>query len=75
MHAVLGAADAMGEPVVELLGDPGYYGRFGFRLAAEYGITPPVEEWAPHFQARTLDAWTPALRGRFAYAEPFSRLN
>src|ERR1700754_2287485 len=39
--AVLGAADALGEPLVALLGDPGYYQRFGFRLSSEYAITPP----------------------------------
>jgi putative acetyltransferase len=73
MHAVLGAADALDEPAVVLLGDPAYYARFGFRPAAEYGITPPQPDWAPHFQVRTLHAWTPELRGRFAYAEPFER--
>ena len=73
VHTLLGAADACDEPVVVLLGDPAYYGRFGFRLAAEYGIEPPVPAWAPHFQARTLTAYRPALRGRFAYAEPFDR--
>ena len=72
MHAVLGAADALGEPVVVLLGDPAYYGRFGFRLAAAYGITPPVAGWAPHFQARVLAAWRPGSGGPFAYAEPFT---
>ncbi len=40
MHAVLGAADALGEPLVVLLGSTRYYPRFGFRLASEYGITP-----------------------------------
>ena len=74
VHAVLGAADALDEPLVVLLGDPGYYSRFGFRLADRYGITPPVPEWRPHFQARTLSTFTPALRGRFAYAEPFDRV-
>ena len=74
VHAVLGAADALDEPVVVLLGEPAYYGRFGFRLAAEYGIAPPQRGWAPYFQARTLHAWTPALRGSFAYAEPFERV-
>ena len=74
VHTVLGAADALDEPLVVLLGDPKYYSRFGFRLAAEYGITPPVAEWAPHFQARPLSAYTPALRGAFRYAEPFDRL-
>lgn len=74
MHAVLGAADALDEPLVVLLGDPAYYSRFGFRLAEEYGITPPVAEWQQYFQARTLAAYDPALRGRFAYAEAFDRV-
>jgi putative acetyltransferase len=74
MHAVLGAADALDEPLVVLLGDPRYYARFGFRLAAEYGITPPVPAWRPYFQARTLTAFTPALYGTFTYAEPFNRV-
>jgi putative acetyltransferase len=73
MHAVLGAADALGEPLVVLLGSTGYYPRFGFRLAAEYGITPQRPEWAEHFQARALTAYDPAARGEFAYAEPFDR--
>ena len=74
VHAVLGAADALDEPLVVLLGSPGYYSRFGFRLASEYGITPPVTEWAPHFQARTLSTYHEGLRGAFRYAEPFDRL-
>ncbi|ONI83325.1 GNAT family N-acetyltransferase [Saccharothrix sp. ALI-22-I] len=74
MHTVLGAADALGEPLVVLLGDPAYYSRFGFRLASEYGITPPVADWAPYFQVRTLTAYTPALTGPFRYAAPFDRL-
>jgi putative acetyltransferase len=74
MHAVLGAADALDEPLVVLLGNPRYYSRFGFRLAEEYGITPPVPQWRPHFQARTLTAFTPALRGTFTYGEPFNRV-
>ncbi|MFD1146104.1 GNAT family N-acetyltransferase [Saccharothrix hoggarensis] len=74
VHAVLGAADALDEPVVVLLGDPAYYSRFGFRLASTFGITPPVADWEPHFQARALSAYTPALRGAFRYAEPFDRL-
>jgi putative acetyltransferase len=74
MHAVLGAADALGEPLVALLGSTGYYPRFGFRLAGEYGITPPQAEWTEHFQVRTLTAYDPAVRGEFAYSEPFDRL-
>ena len=74
MHAVLGAADALDEPLVVLLGDPRYYSRFGFRLAEEYDIMPPVPGWRPHFQARTLTTFTPALRGQFRYAQPFDRV-
>ena len=74
VHTVLGAADGLGEPLVVLLGDPAYYSRFGFRPAADLGITPPVPEWAPHFQARPLTAHTPALRGEFRYATPFTHL-
>jgi putative acetyltransferase len=74
MHAVLGAADALGEPLVALLGSTGYYQRFGFRLASEYGITPRPPEWVTHFQVRTLTAYDPAVRGEFGYPEPFDRL-
>ncbi|GAB2819880.1 N-acetyltransferase [Lentzea nigeriaca] len=71
MHAVLGAAEALGEPAVILLGSPDYYSRFGFRMAAEYGITPPVAEWEPYFQARVFRE---VAGGAFRYAEPFNRL-
>lgn len=74
MHAVLGAAEALDEPLVVLLGHTGYYPRFGFRPAVEYGITPPVAEWGAHFQARTLSAYRPSIRGAFAYAQPFDDL-
>jgi putative acetyltransferase len=74
MHAVLGAADALDEPLVALLGHPDYYPRFGFRPAGELGITPPVADWAPYFQARTLSAYQPDLRGAFRYARPFEEL-
>jgi putative acetyltransferase len=74
MHAVLGAADALDEPLVALLGSTTYYPRFGFRLASEYGITPRHPAWVEHFQVRTLTAYEPAVRGEFAYPEPFDRL-
>lgn len=73
MHAVLGAADAVGEPLVAVLGEPDYYGRYGFRAAAAYGIAPPDPQWGEYFQVRTLSAYRPGT-GTFAYAEPFNRL-
>lgn len=74
MHAVIGAADALDEPMIVLLGHQDYYPRFGFRPATELGIVPPDPAWGAHFQVRTLTAYTPSLRGEFRYAEPFSRL-
>ncbi|GED98260.1 GNAT family N-acetyltransferase [Gordonia crocea] len=74
MHAALAAAQAAGEAVVLLLGDPAYYARFGFGPAASLGISPDVAQWAgPHFQAHRLgDGTVPA--GVFRYAEPFYSL-
>ncbi|MEU4803595.1 N-acetyltransferase [Actinosynnema sp. NPDC023587] len=74
VHAVLGAADALGEPLVALLGDPAYYSRFGFRPAAGLGVDAPVPEWGAYFQVRALHAHRPNQRGAFRYAEPFERL-
>lgn len=73
MHAILGAADALGEPLVALLGDPAYYRRFGFELSTVYQITPPRSEWRPHFQVRVLTQYDPRMRGMFTYPEPFDR--
>jgi putative acetyltransferase len=70
MHAVLGAADALGEPAVVLLGDPGFYRRFGFVPAAPLGVMPPDPTWAEHLQIRTLDAWRPRT-GAFRYCSSF----
>jgi putative acetyltransferase len=74
VHTALGAADALGEPIVALLGSPAYYGRYGFRTATEYGIIPPDPAWGKYFQVRTLTAYDPTLRGEFTYAEPFDHV-
>lgn len=75
MHAVLAAADALDAPAVALLGDPGYYSRFGFVAGATLGVLPPVPEWVGHFQVRPLNAWDDSLRGIFRYAPAFDRLS
>ncbi|EFL26210.1 acetyltransferase, GNAT family protein [Streptomyces himastatinicus ATCC 53653] len=66
--------NAFAESLVALLGSPAYYGRFGFRPAAAYGITAPDPAWGDYFQARPLTAYQPTLKGPFAYAEPFDRV-
>lgn len=73
MHTILGAAEALNEPLVALLGDPGFYGRFGFRQSVRYGITAPNPEWEDHFQVRVLSGYR-SHPGTFRYAEPFRRL-
>ena len=71
MHAVIGAADALGEQAIVLLGHPTYYPRFGFEPAVDHGIEPP-EEWRRNvFMARRLEAWDATLRGTFRYAPAF----
>jgi putative acetyltransferase len=74
MHGVLGAADALDEPLVVLLGNPRYYGRFGFVAGSALGITAPEPAWGDDFQARPLAAYDPGLRGRFRYAAAFDGL-
>ncbi len=63
MHFALGAADAMGETVAGLLGDPAFYTRFGFAPAAAMDITGPDPSWGDYFQARApLFVFRPAWR-------------
>jgi len=72
MEALLTAADAVGVPMVILLGSPRYYGRFGFRPAQEFGVISPEPAWGEAFQGRALTAYTPAVKGPFQYAPAFS---
>ena len=72
VHSVLAVAEAAGETLVALLGEPAYYGRFGFRAAGELGVGAPEPRWGRHFQARWLAG--PRTGGTFRYADPFQRL-
>lgn len=74
MHAALGAADALDEPLVGLLGSLDYYPRFGFQPAERLGLAPDRAEWASHFQIRPLSAYDSQIVGEFHYAEPFYEL-
>lgn len=74
LHAVLAAAEATGEMLVGVLGDPAYYGRFGFVAATQFGVEPPDPAWGAHFQARVLSGNGTGVAGRFRYAPPFEAL-
>jgi putative acetyltransferase len=73
MHAVLGAADALGERLVGLVGEPAYYHRFGFVPAQSTGVTAPALSWGNYFQVRHLTQYA-GQTGRFRYAAPFDNL-
>lgn len=72
MYALIGAAQASGETLVGLLGEPGFYGRFGFVAAADLGVHAPEPGWGRYFQALALGDHVPT--GTFRYAAPFDRL-
>jgi len=74
MHASIGAADALAEPLIALLGSPDYYSRFGFVASTTVGVTAPDPAWGPAFQIRTLTMHRAEIRGRFAYAGPFDEM-
>ncbi len=73
MHAVLGAADALDESLVGLVGDPAYYRRFGFVPAESVRVSAPDASWGDYFQVRTLTQYD-GQTGHFRYAAPFGRL-
>ena len=65
MTEVLRRADDSGLPLVVLLGNPGYYGRFGFEPSGPLGITyRPVGPDNPHFMVRKLAAYDPVVPRR-----------
>jgi putative acetyltransferase len=74
MHAIVGAADAAGEPLIALLGDRRFYSRFGFTAASRLGIDAPDPDWGAHFQVRLLTNCPPSVTGAFQYAAPFASL-
>jgi len=72
VHALVAVAEAGDERLIALLGDPGYYGRFGFVRSTELDVEPPDPAWGEHFQVRLLTG--PPVSGTFRYAAPFDRV-
>ena len=69
MKDLLGRADALGWPMVLLLGNPGYYQRFGFEPSGPLGIYYlPVGKDDPHFQVRRLRRFDPSLAASSSFA-------
>ncbi|MFE6967675.1 GNAT family N-acetyltransferase [Agromyces sp. NPDC057679] len=70
VRETLRLATVRGEWVVALLGDPAYYGRFGFVPSTDLGIVAPEPAWGAYFQAARLDPGETPV-GTFRYAAPF----
>ena len=69
--AGLERAEAAGVGLVTVLGDPGYYGRFGFRAELAAGLAAP---WTgPAFQGLCFGGAAPP-EGKADYAEAFDAL-
>ncbi|MCB2053446.1 MAG: N-acetyltransferase [Geminicoccaceae bacterium] len=71
IEAAIAAARAAGEQSILLLGEPAFYGRFGFRVEAARGYACAYA--GPFLMALTLDPAAP-MRGRIDYPAPFSAL-
>ena len=69
MTELLDRVQRANEPLVVLLGLPGYYSRFGFEPAAPLGIAyPPVGSDNPHFMVRRFEGYDPSYRGAYVYS-------
>jgi putative acetyltransferase len=67
----LECADELEEPLVTVLGDPAYYGRFGFEPAHRFGIEPPAGMPVEAYSVKPLSAYRPDMRGRVVYPPAF----
>jgi putative acetyltransferase len=77
VHAALRAAASAGEPLVVLEGSPAYYGRLGFRHAADHGIRLDLPDWVPSEAAQVflLPDYDPCLQGRIEYPAAIAALS
>ncbi|MCB1379869.1 MAG: N-acetyltransferase [Alphaproteobacteria bacterium] len=74
VHAGLEHMEASGAMLVLVLGDPAYYGRFGFEPAV--GMRPPYplpEEWRAAWQSISLGKDGPDLGGVLVVPAPWNR--
>lgn len=74
MNEAIRVADARGEPLILIEGNPRYYERFGFGRSDESGIDAPAGVDQQYFMVRRLEDYDPALRGRAVYSEAFLNL-
>ena len=74
VRAGLQRLEAAGASQVYVLGDPAYYGRFGF--GPDDGVGPPYrlpEEWRSAWQSLSLRGSMPSLSGQLSVPQPWRR--
>jgi putative acetyltransferase len=72
IRAAITRAQAEEWAAIFVLGDPGYYRRFGFDAEAAKGFSTPYA--GPDFMALALSPPLPATRGELRHATPFALL-
>jgi putative acetyltransferase len=72
IEAGLAAANGRGIPLVFVLGDPDFYGRFGFRAQTAATFASPYA--GPHLMAQWLSSPRAPTSGRADYAPAFALL-
>ena len=72
VEAAVAAARESGEQLLFLLGEPDYYGRFGFTAERAQPFASPYA--GPYFQALALVELAPVKSGRASYAPAFAEL-
>ena len=77
VRAVCSVAEAEGEPIVVVEGDPRYYARFGFEDARNHRLVMPLPDWAPPEagQVLRLAADDPTLAGTVIYPPAFDEFD
>jgi putative acetyltransferase len=73
VRAALERANNEGWQAVFVLGDPEYYGRFGFDASLASGFGSPYA--GPHFMVLALKGELPVSAGAITYARPFGLLD
>ena len=71
VRAAITIAEERLEPLIGLLGNPAYYGRFGFVRSTDHGIDAPDPTWGEFFQVRLLTDHDATISGTFRYAPAF----
>jgi putative acetyltransferase len=66
-------AEGSGAALVVVLGDPAFYGRFGFEPARTHRIEPPPGIPPGAFLIARLSSWNDAIAGRIAYPPIFEQ--